>query len=41
MTHPLSAAADEAAMRLALDQARNAWLIGEVPVGAVLMRAGR
>lgn len=36
-----SAAADETAMRLALDQARNAWLIGEVPVGAVLMRAGQ
>ncbi len=29
---------DEAAMRLALDQAQNAWLAGEVPVGAVLMR---
>jgi tRNA(adenine34) deaminase len=25
-------------MRLALDQARNAWLVGEVPVGAVLVR---
>ncbi len=25
-------------MRLALDQARNAWLIGEVPVGAVIVR---
>ena len=36
-----SAAADETAMRLALDQARNAWLIGEVPVGAVVMRAGQ
>ena len=34
-------AADEAAMRLALDQARNAWLIGEVPVGAVVMRGGQ
>jgi tRNA(adenine34) deaminase len=33
--------ADEAAMRIALDQARNAWLIGEVPVGAVVMRAGQ
>ncbi|UUX94684.1 tRNA adenosine(34) deaminase TadA [Aquabacterium sp. J223] len=30
---------DEAAMRLALDQAQNAWLAGEVPVGAVIMRA--
>lgn len=33
--------ADEYAMRLALDQARNAWLVGEVPVGAVVMRAGQ
>ena len=35
---------DEAAMRLALDQAHNAWLVGEVPVGAVVVRdsaAGR
>ena len=31
---------DEAAMRIALDQAHNAWLAGEVPVGAVIMRAG-
>lgn len=29
---------DEAGMRLALDQAHNAWLVGEVPVGAVIMR---
>lgn len=28
------------AMRLALDQAHNAWLIGEVPVGAVILRDG-
>ena len=28
-------------MRIALDQARNAWLVGEVPVGAVIMRAGQ
>ena len=31
-------------MRFALDQAQNAWLVGEVPVGAVIMRdtpAGR
>ncbi|PND37278.1 tRNA adenosine(34) deaminase TadA [Paucibacter aquatile] len=34
-------AADEYAMRIALDQAHNAWLAGEVPVGAVLMRAGQ
>ncbi len=25
-------------MRLALDQAHNAWLVGEVPVGAVIVR---
>src|SRR5664279_2623189 len=29
---------DEAAMRLALDQAHNACLVGEVPVGAVVVR---
>jgi tRNA(adenine34) deaminase len=33
--------ADEYAMRLALDQAHNAWLSGEVPVGAVIMRDGQ
>jgi tRNA(adenine34) deaminase len=33
--------ADEYAMRLALDQAQNAWLAGEVPVGAVIMRDGQ
>ena len=27
-------------MRLALDQAQNAWLVGEVPVGAVIVRDG-
>ncbi|KPF50010.1 hypothetical protein IP87_13520 [beta proteobacterium AAP121] len=27
-------------MRLALDQAHNAWLVGEVPVGAVIVRPG-
>lgn len=32
---------DEYAMRLALDQAHNAWLVGEVPVGAVILREGR
>jgi tRNA(adenine34) deaminase len=32
------ASADEYAMRLALDQAHNAWLAGEVPVGAVIVR---
>jgi tRNA(adenine34) deaminase len=29
---------DESSMRLALDQAQNAWLVGEVPVGAVVVR---
>ncbi len=33
--------ADEYAMRLALDQAHNAWIVGEVPVGAVITRAGQ
>jgi len=28
-------------MRIAIDQAHNAWLVGEVPVGAVIMRAGQ
>ena len=40
----MAAPHDEAAMRLALDQAQNAWLVGEVPVGAVVVRdspAGR
>jgi len=32
---------DEAAMRLALAQAHNAALVGEVPVGAVILRAGQ
>ncbi|MDH5539991.1 MAG: tRNA adenosine(34) deaminase TadA [Rhizobacter sp.] len=35
---------DQAGMQLALDQAQNAWLVGEVPVGAVIVResaAGR
>ena len=34
----MSSPQDEAAMRLALDQAQNAWLVGEVPVGAVIVR---
>lgn len=34
-------AADANAMRLALDQAYNALLVGEVPVGAVIMRGGQ
>ena len=33
--------ADERGMRLALDQAHNAWLVGEVPVGAVILRDGQ
>jgi tRNA(adenine34) deaminase len=33
--------ADINAMRLALDQAQNALLVGEVPVGAVLMHHGQ
>jgi len=36
-----ASAADEYAMRLALDQAHNALLVGEVPVGAVVMRDGQ
>ncbi len=32
------AALDDYGMRLALDQAQNAWLVGEVPVGAVIAR---
>jgi tRNA(adenine34) deaminase len=32
---------DELGMRLALDQAQNALLVGEVPVGAVILRAGQ
>jgi tRNA(adenine34) deaminase len=31
----------EAGMRLALDQAHNALLVGEVPVGAVILREGQ
>jgi tRNA(adenine34) deaminase len=37
----MSLPADEQAMRIALDQAQNAWLVGEVPVGAVIMRDGQ
>ncbi len=32
---------DGAGMALALDQAHNAWLVGEVPVGAVILRQGQ
>ncbi len=31
---------DEGFMRFALDQAQNAWLVGEVPVGAVVVQHG-
>jgi len=34
----MTGSVDEAMMRLALDQAQNAWLVGEVPVGAVIVR---
>ena len=45
MTVPLPtaephSAADEFAMRLALEQAQAAWSAGEVPVGAVILRGG-
>jgi tRNA(adenine34) deaminase len=33
--------ADETMMRLALDQAHNAWALAEVPVGAVLVKDGQ
>ena len=35
----MNSEADDYGMRLALDQAQNAWLVGEVPVGAVILRA--
>jgi tRNA(adenine34) deaminase len=35
---PVFTVAEERAMRQALDQAQNAWLAGEVPVGAVILR---
>lgn len=41
MTREMTEPQDAYAMRLALDQAHNAWLVGEVPVGAVVMRAGQ
>jgi tRNA(adenine34) deaminase len=31
---------EQAYMRLAMDQARNAWVLGEVPVGAVVVLDG-
>ncbi len=36
-----SAGMDDALMRLALDQAHNAWALGEVPVGALVVRDHR
>ncbi|MEO6030333.1 MAG: tRNA adenosine(34) deaminase TadA [Burkholderiaceae bacterium] len=41
MPAPDPRVADEQAMRIALDQAHNAWLVGEVPVGAVIMRGAQ
>ena len=41
MNMPAAQPSDDYAMRLALDQAHNALLVGEVPVGAVIMRAGQ
>ena len=41
MNHNEQQRQDEHAMRIALDQAHNAWLVGEVPVGAVVMREGK
>jgi tRNA(adenine34) deaminase len=41
MNHDEQQRQDEHAMRIALDQAHNAWLVGEVPVGAVVMREGK
>lgn len=41
VTDTSSTSTDEYAMRIALDQAHNAWLAGEVPVGAVIMRQGQ
>lgn len=36
-----TAADDEMYMRLALDQAHNAWALGEVPVGCVVVKGGQ
>jgi tRNA(adenine34) deaminase len=35
------ASVDETFMRLALDQAHNAWALGEVPVGALVVKDGQ
>jgi tRNA(adenine34) deaminase len=39
--HAASTDSDETYMRLALDQAHNAWALAEVPVGAVIVRDGQ
>lgn len=38
---PADPARDRHFMRIAIDQAHNAWALGEVPVGAVVVRAGK
>lgn len=37
----VAAARDRHFMRIAIDQAHNAWALGEVPVGAVVVRDGK
>ncbi len=37
---PAAADPDATYMRLALDQAHNAWVLGEIPVGAVVIKDG-
>ena len=37
----LEATRDRHFMRIAIDQAHNAWALGEVPVGAVVVRDGK
>jgi tRNA(adenine34) deaminase len=41
VAEPEPAVPDETFMRLALDQAHNAWALNEVPVGAVLVKDGQ
>ncbi|MCY7316449.1 MAG: tRNA adenosine(34) deaminase TadA [Rubrivivax sp.] len=41
LASPEQQAHDEHGMRMALDQAHNALLVGEVPVGAVILRDGQ
>jgi tRNA(adenine34) deaminase len=41
VSHVATEDTTERGMRLALDQAQNAWLVGEVPVGAVILRDGQ